>query len=373
MGLWDTLTGEFIDVIEWTDDSADTMVYRFEREGNEIKYGAMLTVRESQMAVFVNEGQVADVFPPGLYRLETANLPILTKLQSWAFGFKSPFKAEVYFLSTRRFTDLKWGTKNAVMIRDSEFGPVRLRAFGTYSMRISDAATFLKEIAGTDGHFSTKEITDQLRNIIVARFSSILGESGIPILDLAANYDDLSDYVTAQISPEFKEYGLGVTKFLVENISLPKKVEAALDTRTNMGIVGDLGKYAQFQAAEAMREAAANPGGGGAAAAGIGLGLGMAMAKKLGQSLIDAQPPAQAAPSTSMPPIPAAVNYYIAKRGKPNGPYSLEDIDALSSTGQIKGATLIWRSGMANWQPVRELTELRRVMSDSPPPIPKKR
>ena len=174
MGLWDKLMGEFVDVIEWTDDSNDTMVYRFERHGNEIKYGAKLTVRESQVAVFVNEGQIADVLGPGLYQLETQNLPLLSTLQHWDHGFSSPFKAEVYFFNTKQFVNLKWGTRNPIMVRDPEFNAVRLRAFGTYAVRIADAKKFIQEIMGTDGHFTVDEISDQLRNLIVTRFSIVL-------------------------------------------------------------------------------------------------------------------------------------------------------------------------------------------------------
>ena len=282
MGLWDIITGQFIDVIEWMSDADDVMVKRFDREDNEIKYGAMLTVRESQLAVFVNEGQIADVFPPGLYKLETANLPILTTLQSWPHGFESPFKAEVYFLSTKQFIDLKWGTKNPIMMRDKEFGGLRLRAFGTYAIRITDGARFLKEVAGTDHYFTTDEITDQLRNLIVSRFAEIVAEAGIPILDLAANYDDLGEFLQNRINPEFNEYGLALTKLLVENISLPKTVEEALDKRTSMGMVGSLKNYTQFQTAEALTKAAENPGGDSASA--IAMGMGFAMAKKLGDA-----------------------------------------------------------------------------------------
>jgi len=262
VGIFNKLLGEFVDVIEWIDDSSDTMVYRFERYGNEIKYGAMLTVRESQTAVLVSEGRVADVYEPGLYQFETRNMPVLTTLESWPHGFSSPFKAEVYFFNMRRFTDLKWGTKNPIMLRDKEFGPLRLRAFGTYSIRIKDPLTFIKEIVGTDGHFQTGEISDQLRNLIVARFAGIIGESGISILDLAANYETLSHFITQKISPEFAAYGLDVLQLMVENISLPPEVEAALDKRTSMGIIGDLSRYTQFQTAEAIEAAAKNPGGG---------------------------------------------------------------------------------------------------------------
>jgi len=195
MGLLDKIRGEFIDISEWTDPAGDTMVYRFDRHDNEIKMGAKLTVREGQVAVFINKGQLADVFEPGMYTLETDNMPILSTLMGWKHGFHSPFKAEVYFVSTRRFTDLKWGTKHPITLRDAEFGPVRLRAFGTYVIRVSDAGAFIREIVGTDGHFTTDEITDQLRNIIVSRFADIIGESKIPAPDMAANYDQLRQFV----------------------------------------------------------------------------------------------------------------------------------------------------------------------------------
>ena len=270
--IFSKLMGQFVDVIQWTDDSPDTMVWRFERQGNEIKYGAKLTVREGQTAVFVNEGEIADTFTPGMYELFTRNLPILSTLQAWPHGFESPFKAEVYFCSSRVFTDLKWGTKNPVIARDAEFGPVRLRAFGTYAIRIKDPAVFLREVVGTDGHFTVDEISDQLRNIIVARFGTIVAGSGIPVLDLAANYDQLGTFVLGRIAPEFANYGLELATILVENVSMPPEVEQALDRRTSMGVVGDLSKYAQFQAAEAMRAAAANPGAAGQA---IGMMVGM--------------------------------------------------------------------------------------------------
>ena len=377
MGLWERLTGEFIDVIEWLDDSSDTMVYRYEREDNAIKYGAMLTVRESQVAVFVNEGQIADVFPPGLYQLETNNLPVLTTLQSWPAGFNSPFKAEVYFVSSKQFTDQKWGTKNPIMLRDPEFTAVRLRAFGTYSMRISDPVRFLQEIAGTDGYFTTQEVTDQLRNMIVSRFSSALGESDIPVLDLAANYDDLGEYITAVISPEFKEYGLGLTKLLVENISLPEEVEKALDKKTSMGIVGDLSKYVQFESGQATSIAAANPGGG--AASGIGLGLGIAVANRLGQTLT-MEPAANyprgyrtVIPSSSRqepPALPNAAQFYLATDGERHGPFTMEQLNEKVGNGSLTMTTLVWAPGMAGWLPASQLNSLSTLLAQTPPPLP---
>ena len=363
MGLWDIILGQFIDVIEWTGDADDVMVSRFDRQGNEIKYGAMLTVRESQMAVFVNEGQIADVFSPGLYELETANLPILTTLQSWPFGFKSPFKAEVYFLSTRQFIDLKWGTKNPIMMRDSEFGPIRLRGFGTYTIRITDPAKFLREVAGTDDYFTTDEITDQLRNLIVSRFAEITGESEIPILDMAANYDQLGQFLTNRINPEFAAYGLELTKLLVENISLPAEVEKALDKRTSMGVVGDLRKYTEFQTAEALTKAAENEGGGGAA---VAMGMGFAMANKLGETLNSPPPVNQDGP----PPIPPQHQYYIVVDGKRAGPYDPPELIEQIENGSMTRRTLVWRGGMRKWRKASELDEIVEIFDQVPPGVP---
>ncbi|HHC74750.1 MAG TPA: antifreeze protein, partial [Thiothrix sp.] len=277
MGLFDRLFAEFIDIIEWLDDSNDTMIYRFERHNNEIKYGAKLTVRESQMAVFINEGQVADVLTAGIYELETKNLPILSTLQHWHHGFESPFKAEVYFINTKRFVDLKWGTKNPVMVRDQEFAMVRLRAFGTYSIRITDPVKFIQEIAGTDGHFTTDEISNQLRNLIISRFTNLIGKSNIPVLDLAANYDQLGEYVTQRIQPEFAEYGLELIRVLVENISLPEHVAEALDKRSSMGILGSLDDYLKYQSAEALGKSEGN--------SALDMGLGIAVAQQMATQL----------------------------------------------------------------------------------------
>lgn len=363
MGLWDIITGQFIDVIEWMADADDVMVKRFDREDNEIKYGAMLTVRESQNAVFVNEGTIADVFPPGLYELETANLPILTTLQSWPHGFKSPFKAEVYFLSTKQFIDLKWGTKNPIMMRDSEFGAVRLRGFGTYAIRITDPATFLKEVAGTDHYFTTDEITDQLRNLIVSRFAEITAESQIPILDLAANYDDLGTFLRNRINPEFAAFGLELTSLLVENISLPGEVEKALDKRTSMGIVGDLSKYTEFQAAEALGKAAENPGTGGSAMA---MGVGFAMSDRLGRAL----EPQPATRVEGPPPIPEEPQYYIVVDGKRAGPYDPPEMIEQATNGSLTRDTLVWRGGMRKWRRAAEVEEVTALLDQAPPPLP---
>lgn len=360
MGFWDFIFGEFVDVIEWTDNTSNTMVYRFDREGNEIKYGAKLTVREGQVAVFVNEGIIADVFEPGLYELETNNLPILTKLQSWPHGFNSPFKAEVYFFNTKQFLDLKWGTKNPIIVRDKEFSAARLRAYGTYSIRVVDAVNFLREVVGTDGRFTTEEITNQLRNLIVSRFSNIVAESGIPLLDLAANYDDLSVFITQKINTEFKQYGLQVVSLLVENISLPPEVEEALDKRTSMGVIGDLKKYMDYQTGRAMEKAADNPGGG---SEGIGMGMGIAVANRMTENSLR-HPSGQYTP----PPIPDETLFYLAVNGHQTGPFRLDEMRAKAASGDLTRDSLVWTPGESEWLKADELKTLLSAF-DTPPPL----
>lgn len=276
---------QFIEVIEWLDNTGDTMVYRFPVAGQEIKNGAQLIVRESQAAVFVSEGQVADVFTPGKYTIDGGNTPILTKLGAWKHGFNSPFKSEVYFVNTKQFTDMKWGTSNPIMLRDSDFGIVQLRAFGAYSLRVSDPSEFIKEIAGTNAQFSTDDIEAQLKRAIVTEFSDALGELKIPALDLAAQYKEIGEKIRAMINGDFSSYGLEVTKFYVENVSVPEEVQAAINKRASMGALGDAQTYMQFQAADALRDAAQNEGGGAGLGAGLGAGfaVGGQMANAFGQ------------------------------------------------------------------------------------------
>lgn len=372
MGILDFLTGEFIDVIHWTDDTRDTMVWRFEREGNAIKYGAKLTVREGQAAVFVHEGQIADVFTPGLYMLETNNMPILTTLQHWDHGFNSPFKSEIYFVNTTRFTDQKWGTKNPIMARDPEFGPVRLRAYGTYVMRVSDPAKFISEIVGTDGEFTADEISFQIRNIIVQEFSRVIAGAGIPVLDMAANTLDLGKIVAKAISPAIGDYGLTIPEFYIENISLPEAVEAALDKRTSMGIVGDLNRYMQFNAAEALGRGDGGAAGG-AMGAGLGAGIGMAMGTQMGPWGRVAQAP-QAAPAavTPPPPPPPPVEkvWHIAENGAAQGPYGRGHLGRMVGDGSVTRDTLVWSQGMDGWKPAGEVAELAQLFTVAPPPPP---
>ena len=376
MGIWDAIRGELIDIVEWVDDTPDTMVWRFPRHDNEIKSGAQLIVRESQTAAMVNEGALADLFLyPGTYTLDTRNLPVLSTLRGWKYGFDSPFKAEVYFVSMRTFTGRKWGTKNPIMLRDPEFGPTRLRAFGSFALKVVQPATFLKEVVGTNARFSVEGIGEQLRDLIVARFADVLAESKIPVLDLASNYDELGRFVTAKIKDDFEAFGLQVVQLLVENISLPPEVEAAMDKRTSMGVIGDLHKYAQFQAATAMEKAAENPGGAGAA--GIGMGMGFAMANQMGQMIGQTQqgnpvtaPPPAAAPA-GPPPVPqAAPEWYVAYHGKQTGPMNLTDLEQGARAGKLTRDTLVWRRGMAQWSKAAEVNELRDLIADVPPPLP---
>ncbi|MGP1358064.1 SPFH domain-containing protein, partial [Roseicyclus sp.] len=349
MPIFDFLSGQFIDVIEWTDDTRDTMVWRFERHGHEIKYGAKLTVREGQTAVFIHEGQLADVFTPGLYMLETNNMPIMTTLQHWSHGFKSPFKSEIYFVNTNRFTNLKWGTKNPIMLRDPEFGPTRLRAFGTYTVKVADAGRFMTEIVGTDGEFTTDEVTFQIRNIIVQEFSRVAASSGIPVLDMAANTDQFGRMVATRISETIAQYGLTLPELYIENVSLPPAVEEALDRRTSMGVVGDLTKYQQFQTAEAMRAAAENPGGGGGMGAGLGMGMGMAMANQMAQTGPWAATGAAPQPPAP-PPLPVEHVWHIAENGQTKGPFSKASLGRMVTDGALTRETLVWTQGQDGWK-----------------------
>ena len=361
MGLFDWVFGQFIDVIEWTDNSHDTMVYRFPRHNNEIKYGAKLTVRESQMAIFVNEGVIADVLGPGIYELETKNLPVMTSLEHWDHAFNSPFKAEVYFVNTKRFTDLKWGTKNPIMVRDPEFSMVRLRAFGTYEIRITDPKQFMNEIVGTDNHFTVDEIDEQLTNLIVSKFTTILGESNIPVLDLASNYEKFSEYISEKIAPYFGEYGLHLTKILVENISLPENVEKALDSRSSREITGDLDENIKYQTGKAL-----GSDNGGSMGDMIGMGAGIAM----GQTMVDSLNKKDIDKNTP-PPIPErnSTMYYIALDDEQEGPFDIRTIQLFINEKKIKKNTLIWTEGLQDW--VEAYSVLEKYFNTTPPPLPK--
>lgn len=377
MGLFNKLKNEFIDIIDWLDPSNNTIVYRFPRYQNEIKMGAKLTVRESQVAVFINEGQIADIYQPGMYTLTTENMPILSTLKGWKYGFNSPFKAEVYFVNTKKFLDNKWGTPNPVMVRDPEFGPVRLRAFGVYEYRVEDAGKFIKDIVGTDGDFTVEKINNQLRNIIITRFSDAVAESKIPVLDMASNYNEFSEKIGQVIIDEYKEYGLNMTKFLVSNISLPEEVEKAMDKRSSMGVLGDLNRYTQFQAANAMEAAATAPGGS-AAASGMGMGMGFAMAGQMMNAMNPQQnmyqqpqqPMYQQQQPVAPPPMPAQSTYFVAVNGQQSGPFDMNALSSMVANGQLTKDTLVWKQGMPAWAAAGTVQELSSLFGAVPPPMP---
>jgi membrane protease subunit (stomatin/prohibitin family) len=361
--IFDFLKGEFIDVISWLDDTRDTMVWRFDRRGQAIKYGAKLTVREGQAAVFIHEGQLADVFGPGLYMLETNNMPVLTTLQHWDHGFNSPFKSEIYFVNTTRFNDQKWGTKNPIMARDPEFGPVRLRAFGTFSMRVGDPGKFMTEIVGTDGEFTADEISFQIRNVILQEASRVLAGSGIPVLDMAANTGDLGKLIVTAITPKIAEYGLTLPEFYIENISLPEEVEKVLDKRTSVGVAGDLNKYMQFNAAEGMAQP--NSAAGGTMAAGMGAAMGFNMAQNMG-------PWGAPGGNASVPPPPPSPDtiWHVAEGGATKGPFSTANMGRMAQDGSLTRETLVWTQGQDGWQKAGEVTVLARLFTIAPPPPP---
>ncbi|MFD8608849.1 SPFH domain-containing protein [Streptomyces sp. NPDC059631] len=377
----DRIRGEFIDIIEWTDDGRGTIVWRFPRYENEIKMGARLVVRESQVAVFVNEGRLADVYQPGTYTLTTQNMPVLSTLKGWKHGFESPFKAEVYFVTTRQFTDFKWGTQNPVILRDADFGMVRVRAFGTFAAKVVDAAALLRELVGTDPQFRTEEVGEHLRQLIVSKLGSALGSSGVPLLDLAARQDGIGRQLAEALTLELSSTGIAIPRFYIENISVPPEIEAAIDTRSRMTITGNLDDYAKLQAADAIPIAAANPGTGGEA---LGLGVGMALGQRIVQStaagtaaaqapaapVAPAPPPAQPAGPGVPPPLPTAPRWFLAVGGQQQGPYDESALAGQVAAGNLNRTTLVWRNGQAAWQPADQIPELAPLLADVPPPLP---
>jgi membrane protease subunit (stomatin/prohibitin family) len=373
MSLWNKVKAEFIDIIEWTQPDASTVLaYRFPRYQNEIKMGAKLTVREGQAAVFVNEGKIADVFPPGMHTLSTQNLPVLSTLRGWKYGFDSPFKAEVYFVSTKEQTGHKWGTSNPLIKRDPDFGIVRMRAFGSYTFKVVDPAKFLRELVATDPQFDDFEIDTQLRQVILAEFAQVLGTTQAPLLDLLASYQILADFVKDAIRDDFESWGLEIRKFFVENVSVPKEVETAIDKRSSMGAVGDLSKYMKYQTAEAVREAVQGGDGSGTAQLGAGFGVGLTMAQALSQSFgASAQATANSPVQGEVPPpLPSGSLFHVALQGKPQGPFAVQDVSHLIASGQVTAETLVWKSGLAAWEPAAKQPELAGFFANQPPPLP---
>ena len=363
MALWDKLMGELVDIVEWLDDSNDTLAYRFERYQNEIKYGAKLVVREGQMAAFINEGKLADVFKPGTYTLDTKNLPILATLRGWKFGFNSPFKAEVYFVSTRKFTDLKWGTPGPAMMRDKDFGMVRATAFGIYAIRVKEPGVFVRDLVGTDNRFSTAEIKENLRGKIGTRIKELMPELGIPVIEMEAKVVEMGGRLRDKLQPDFEALGLELVEVQVQDIGLPDEVEKAIDKRGAIAAVGNLQAYTQYETASSIRDAANNPGG--AAGVGVGLGAGMAMGAQMVNSMAGA-----AGASASPPPLPGTGMFHVAVGQSQTGPFDAGALQQQVTSGQITRNTLVWKNGMAQWAKAGELPELASLFASVPPPIP---
>lgn len=390
MGIFDRFGSEFVDIIEWLQSDNETVVYHFPRYRNEIKYGAKLTVHEGQVAIFVNKGKIADVFPPGTYELETANLPILSTLQNWHHGFESPFKAEVYFFNTNDFLTLKWGSQASITLTDAEFGIVRLRAFGSFTMRISDPTVFLQKLVGTDGNFEITEISEQLTNSIIARFPEVLAESDIGVLELPARYSELAQSVKQRVSPEFSEYGLEVGKIYVESVSLPENVQKALDEKNGgnpMNAIGDSSdNYATVQTLQTAQSKID-----GSEDIDNSEGLDVTVEQQIeGDLRTDSPHQAHHTPSATningdisiaisndansdtstdnkLEPLPPKL-YYLMILGERNGPMTLKEVYRYLEQGDADADTLIWKKGMVEWQAIQEIPDIDLTQVPPPPP-----
>jgi membrane protease subunit (stomatin/prohibitin family) len=366
VGFVNKLRAEFVDIVEWIDDSRNTLVWRFPRYQNEIKNGARLIVRPGQLAVFVDRGHLADVFQPGNYELTTKNLPLLTTLRAWEHGFNSPFKCEIYFVATRQITELKWGTPHPVLLRDPSIGPVRVRAFGTYALKASSPEALLRELVGTDGSFEADEIDVLLRSIIASEFARIVASTEISVVDLAQSYGRISEELRHAVLTRIdKEYGLDLPQLVIVNVSVPDEVERAVDARSSMEVLGsDLDRYLDYQLGSSMPTAAANPAGG-LAGAGVGVGMGMKIATA-------GAPAAHVAPLPLIPPSPETdpVVWYVALSGKTFGPYSAGQLRDSIRSGQLNAESMVWTIGMEGWRRMDQVARLAMFLTLPPPPPP---
>ncbi|MCP3967533.1 MAG: DUF4339 domain-containing protein [Lentisphaerae bacterium] len=362
MGLFDKLRSQFIDIIEWVDPRPDILVHRFERYDNEIKMGAKLIVRPGQRAVFVNEGKIADAFESGTHTLSTQNMPIITTLLSLPYGFESPFKAEVYFIKTTEQLDRKWGTPNPVMLRDADFGIVRLRARGNYSYKVGITEKMITRFVGAQGDFNCDQLEDQVRVKIISSFTDCLGEHKIAALDLAAKYDEISGFMKEKLNSDFSHFGLNLLTFTLENISVPDEVQKAMDQRASMGAIGNLNNFSQYQAANALRDAAQNEGGSGNM---MGMMMGAQMAQGVSGALHQ-----QPAPAAAPPPIPKSTKYFVAVDGKQTGPFELSEMESKVKSGEISRDSLVWAEGMSGWENAEGRMDLSGFFGSVPPPIP---
>lgn len=370
MGLMDKLRGELVDIIEWLDDSHSILAWRFPRYQNEIKNGAQLIVREGQEAVFVHRGQLADRFGPGHYELTTENLPIMSTLQGWKHGFDSPFRSEVYFINTRPVTDLRWGTANPVTVRDPDFRMVQVRANGLCVVRVLDAAVFLRQVIGTDSAVDVQEIAELLRRVITLAFSDMVLETKLGVIDLQGRQVELSqklrDFVAERVDDE---YGLAIDSITM-NISLPEEITQAMTRGVARGVeesgwvnnLGDMQRYQQAKAADAMTIAADNEGGGMGQmlGAGMGFGMGARMANQVGQA---------AQPAAGPPPLPGGETFHVALHGQAAGPFTTAQLQGYAQNGQLTPDTLVWTNGMANWVKASTVPTLQPLFA-APPPLP---
>ena len=375
MGLWNKLTSEFIDIVEWTQDRKDILSHRFERYENEIKHGAKLTVRPGQLAVVVNEGQlgkdqVADVFGPGMFELTTQNMPILSTLKGWKYGFNSPFKAEVYFFNTTKFTDLKWGTAGPATMRDTEFGAVRVTAFGIYSIRIKDAKTFLVDLVGTQADFTVEDIETNLRGKVGTRIKEVMPSIGVPVIDLEARVTEVGEKIKERIAADFETLGLELCEIQVQDIGLPEEIEKAIDQQGAMRAIGNLQSFGQYQAAQAMRDAAQNPGMAGTM---MGVGVGGMLNQNMGQLFQQAGQGASGISGTApaAPPLPpSAWAFHVAVNGQQSGPFDMAALQGQIASGTLTRDSLVWKQGMTAWGKAGDQPEIASLFASVPPPLP---
>lgn len=370
MGLFDKLKGEFIDVIEWLDNTQDTMIHRFERYNNEIKNGAQLTVRPGQVAVFVNEGnKVGDAFQSGKYSLTTQNLPLLTTLNSWKHGFNSPFKAEVYFFNMKEFVDMKWGVKEPILYTDPRFGiDIEARAFGTYGFRFKDPGLFLEKIAGTNGNYTTDYITGQLRSILVMEFSDKLNEAGIAANKLAGNLKELTETLHPLLNESLeKKYGLTLSNFFIESISLTDEDKRRIKMISEKMALGDSSTFVQQDLLDTMK-ISAKQGGGNTGVDMMGMMMGMNMMNQ--NNMMGGQNQNKNQPPTNMPPPPPVNSYFVAVNGQQSGPFDINALKQFAAQGQFTSETFVWKQGMAAWAAAGQVPELAVVFNTPPPPPP---
>ncbi|MFW6213128.1 MAG: SPFH domain-containing protein [Spirochaetota bacterium] len=372
MGLLDKLKGELIDIVEWLEEDDSTIAYRFERYGNEIKNGAQLTVREGQTAIFVNEGKLADVFEAGMYELTTQNLPILSTLKGWKYGFESPFKAEVIFLTRRIVTGFGWGTPSPFRMRDPEFGILEITARGHFSFHVIEPSTFLKNVVGTDGEFTKEEIRDRLRKKFVTEAITAIAESGKSFYDMAGHMSELSEILKKKVEVAFfEQYGIALDDTSIQSIDLTEKSAQKVETRDELMFNdGRMNMYERQARADAMVAAAGNPGAGGIAGQAMGMGMGLNMANQMAGAFATPAGGAQPGMAMAAPPPPPPVGWYVYANGQQQGPFAPDALAQLAGQGQLTPQTNVWKQGMAGWVPAANAPELASLFQSATPPPP---